>query len=76
MGLSQSALVSVRGSLPEGFHADVESQERCGKWRLERKQITAYAGAVRWPRLVSAASSVQRGRRETMQSVHCRLQVQ
>ena len=72
MGLSQSALVSVRGSLPEGFHADVESQECCGKWRLERKQITAYAGAVRWPRLVSAASSVQRGRRETMQSVHCR----
>ena len=58
--------------IPEGFHADVESQVEgatsavaSGGNRSQHMQ----AGAVRWPRLVSAASSVQRGRRRTMQSV-------
>jgi hypothetical protein len=67
MGLSQSALVSVRGP-PGHFQKASTLMWSCRMtvpvlWQMaggeETDHSILYAGAVRWPRLVSAASSVQ-----------------
>lgn len=59
MELSQSALVSVRVPLPEGFHAGVESQDDAAVATVVgRRHVTAWVVAAMWPLLVSAASAL------------------